>query len=150
MQDQDTTIAAPAHLGLCVSDLDLSLRFYCDGLGFQRAEGYDLDYGMLPGLAEALEVAAPVALRSQMIALGEMRVELLHYRQPSPDGNPSARRNQLGLTHLSFWVDDIDTTVARLVGGGGRVLPSTRRTLGVDLVFLSDPDGTRIELMQRT
>ena len=23
-----------SHLGICVSDLDASLRFYCDGLGF--------------------------------------------------------------------------------------------------------------------
>jgi catechol 2,3-dioxygenase-like lactoylglutathione lyase family enzyme len=28
-----------SHLGLCVSDLERSLRFHCDGLGFERGVG---------------------------------------------------------------------------------------------------------------
>ena len=104
---------------------------------------------MLPGLGDALEVGSPVALRSQMISSGSMRIELLHYREPATDGRPSDRRNLLGFTHLSFWVDDIDEVLPRLVAAGGVVLEGTRRTLGVDLVFVADPDGARIELMQR-
>jgi glyoxylase I family protein len=30
-----------SHFGLCVSDLERSLRFYCDGLGFERAITYE-------------------------------------------------------------------------------------------------------------
>ena len=48
---------SPSHLGLCVSDLARSLRFYCEGLGFELAEGYTLDDTMLPDLARSLEVA---------------------------------------------------------------------------------------------
>ena len=33
----------PSHVGLCVRDLDRSLRFFCDGLGFDKAEGFELD-----------------------------------------------------------------------------------------------------------
>ena len=50
----------------------------------------------------------PVVVRSQMILLGDFRIELLAYRSPAVDGSPSVRRNQVGLTHLSFLVDDID------------------------------------------
>ena len=29
-----------SHLGVCVSDLDRSLRFYTEGLGFEEAESW--------------------------------------------------------------------------------------------------------------
>jgi len=137
----------PSHLGCCVADLDRSLRFYCEGLGFAVAEGYDLDDGMLTGLDRALEVAAPVKLRSQMITNGDLKIELLHFAAPGPVGTPSAHRNQRGLTHLSFFVDDVDRVAARLVELGGTVIEGTRAQLGYEVVFLADPDGTRVELM---
>jgi catechol 2,3-dioxygenase-like lactoylglutathione lyase family enzyme len=139
----------PSHLGLCVSDLGRSMRFYCDGLGFKESDGYDLDSTMVPGLDAALEVPGPAVLRSQMIVLDDLKIELLHYASPAVEGTPSAHRNQRGLTHLSFWVDDLDATVARLVDSGGTLLADTRQSPGVELVFLADPDGTRVELMER-
>jgi len=137
----------PSHVGLCVTDLERSLRFYCEGLGFQVAEGFDLDDTMVPGIDKSLEVPGPVALRSQMITLDTMKIELLHYTTPEAVGVPSARRNQRGLTHLSFWVDDVDAAAAALVALGGTILPETRQAPGVELVFLADPDGVRVELM---
>jgi glyoxylase I family protein len=137
----------PSHFGLCVSDLERSLRFYCDGLGFVPAEGYDLDEQMLDGLERALEIAGPVKLRSQMITNGELKIELLHFAEPAPTGEPSAQRNQLGFTHLSMFVDDVDLVSARLAELGGRVLDGTRAQLGYEVVFVADPDGARVELM---
>lgn len=137
----------PSHLGLCVTDLARAERFWCDGLGFERAERYELTDTIAPGLAEALEVPAPVDLVSQMIVLGEMKIELLDYRTPAVEGTPSATRRQLGLTHLSFWVDDVDAAAQRLVQFGGTILPTTRTNPGIAIQFLADPDGTRVELM---
>ena len=136
-----------SHVGLCVADLERSLRFYCDGLGCERAERFELDGRQIPGLAEALEVPAPAVIVSQMVTHGRLKIELLGWASPRADGQPSARRNQLGLTHLAFRVRDVDATAARLVRHGGSLLPATRRSPGIDLVFLADPDGTRIELM---
>jgi glyoxylase I family protein len=137
----------PSHLGLCVSDLERSLRFYCDGLGFAEAEGYDLDEEMLTGLERALEVEKPVQLRSQMITNGELKIELLHYSQPPATGAPSASRGQIGFTHLSFFVDDVDAVALHLATLGGEVLATTRAQLGYEVVFVADPDGVRVELM---
>ena len=139
----------PSHFGICVSDLDRSLRFYCEGLGFEASDGYDLDSEVAAGLDRALEVDVPVKIRSQFISNGEMKVELIHFREPSVVGEPSSRRNHLGITHLSFWVDDVDAAAARLTGLGGTILPDTRTNPGVELVFLTDPDGVRVELMQQ-
>ncbi len=134
-----------SHMGICVSDLDRSLRFYCEGLGFERGESFPID----STFAAALEVPGEVALTSQFIRRDGLAIELLHFTEPPPTGEPSGRRDRLGMTHLSFNVDDLDGAVAALVAAGGTLLPSTRTAApGIDLVFLRDPDGVRIELMR--
>lgn len=54
----------------------------------------------------------------------------------------------MGLTFLAFEVADLEASVERLVQSGGTVIESTRTmTHGCEMVFLSDPDGTRVELV---
>ena len=91
----------PSHLGICVSDVTASMRFWCDGLGFEVAEGYDLDTAVLPGLAPALEVQAPIVMRSQMIRLADLKIEIISYTSPDTTGTPSSSRGAVGFTHLS-------------------------------------------------
>src|SRR4051812_47649322 len=138
---------ASSHVGICVSDIDRSMRFYCDGLGFEPAERYDLDSTQMPGLDRSLEVDGPLTLISQMIVSGGMKVELLAYPERPTQGTPSTSRGLLGLTHLSFNVDKVDSAATRLVEFGGTILDGTRSDAGIVLLFLTDPDGTRIELM---
>ena len=141
---------SPSNAGVCVSDLERAVRFYCDGLGFELSDRFDADTAVAVGLDEALEVKGPVNLQSQMIVSGGMKLELLAYPGRPTEGTPSTSRGLLGLTHLSFWVDDVEAAAARLVECGGTILDSTRQNVGIPLLFLTDPDGTRIELMGGT
>jgi catechol 2,3-dioxygenase-like lactoylglutathione lyase family enzyme len=100
-----------SHIGLCVRNLERSLLFYCDGLGFERAESYPID----DSFAAVLEVGGVIALTSQVIRRGDIAVELLGWELPEPAGTPSTSRQQLGFTHLSFYVDNLDETAQRLV-----------------------------------
>jgi catechol 2,3-dioxygenase-like lactoylglutathione lyase family enzyme len=138
----------PSHVGLCVRDLERSLRFYCDGLGFTEGERHELESASVPGLDRAMEVRADVAMTSQFVERDGLRIELLSFREPSAVGSPSARRNQLGLTHLCLAVADVDAAAERLLEYGGLVLDQTRQNVGTDVVFVMDPDGVRIELMR--
>jgi catechol 2,3-dioxygenase-like lactoylglutathione lyase family enzyme len=138
-----------SHVGLCVADLEASLRFYCEGLGFEVAEGYDLG----DEVAATLEVPPGARLRSQMLRRDGATIELLAWTTPPADGAPPTRRNRIGLTHLTFAVEDLPEVEARLVAHGGTVVESTRTRIDLgravlELVFLADPDGTRIELME--
>ena len=137
------------HVGICVSDLDRSLRFWCDGLGFKTT--------MVPAVggewADALEIGGDVRFTAHFIKKDGFEFELLHYQQPGVHGAPSASRNQLGFTHLALYVDDLDAAIAHLVACGGSVIQSTRTRIGegkhsVELVFIADPDGVRVELMK--
>jgi lactoylglutathione lyase len=137
----------PSHFGICVRDLDRSIRFFCEGLGFEPAEGFELDSTTAEGLERSLEVPGPVRIVSQFIQNDTMKIELLHFLEPGVGGSPSATRNQVGLTHLSFYVDDLDVATKRLVDCGATVVEGTRASPGIDLLFLADPDGVRVELM---
>ena len=139
-----------SHQGICVSDLERSLRFYCEALGFVAAESYEIgdEFGRLMELEG-------VKLRSQFIQHeAGMRLELLFFDSPAAGGTRIRRRvNQYGLTHLSFRVDDIDTVAAKVRELGGEAHDHTRTTFGegkdaLDFVYCSDPDGIRIELMK--
>jgi catechol 2,3-dioxygenase-like lactoylglutathione lyase family enzyme len=143
MQDVDNAYK-PSHTGVCVSDLERSLRFYCDGLGFKQAKCYHLTRPIA-------EVDPPVDVVAQFIQLGALEIELLAYASPGVTGEPSRRRNQLGLTHLSFVVDDVEARALELEAAGGTILPETRNDTTDPsterILFVADPDGTRIELM---
>jgi glyoxylase I family protein len=117
--------------------------FYCDGLGFERGERFHLT-------RQIAEVDPPVDVISQFIHLGGHRIELLDYASPGPIGEPHTRRNQLGLTHLSFIVDDVEGRAGHLQAAGGTILQDTRNPdedESLRILFVADPDGNRIELM---
>jgi len=136
-----------SHHGLCVSDLERSLAFYRDGLGFaevSRLRFEDPGTHRLLGLPGA--VLEAVYLRRDGVTL-----ELLHFPRPGTHLGAGPRpMNQVGLTHLSFLVDELDALLAKLRALGGSVLEATRLDSGGrgnDAIFVTDPDGTRIELV---
>ncbi len=137
-----------SHLGICVTDLDVSLRFYCEGLGFEEVAAHDVG----EEFATLMEVEG-VRLQSRMIRRAEVTLELLDFVSPCVTGGTGRRpMNQVGLTHLSFRVGDIPEVADRLERLGGTVVRDTRTTFdlgssALDFVYCTDPDGTRIELM---
>ena len=137
--------SSTSHIGLCVRDLERSRRFYVDGLGFTEFARFEIDRPIA-------EVDPPCHLTSFFIEKDGLRVELLDFRTPPVVGTPSTRRNQLGLTHLSFVVDDVDAAASELERYGGRIVDGTRSgqhdPASVQIIFLEDPDGTRVELMR--
>ena len=138
-----------SHLGMCVRDLDVALRFYCDGLGFELVDSHAVgeEFAVLMELAQ-------VRLQSRFVRRDGVSIELLCFESPRPRGEAVRRpMNQLGLTHLSLRVDDLEAVAQRIEEHGGTVLGATRTTFGtgpgrLDFVYCTDPDGVRVELMQ--
>ncbi len=136
------------HIGICVSDLERSLHFYRDLLGFREVSKLAVS-GDVP--STLLEIEG-VNLQAVYLERDGTTIELLFYTEPGHRGDGLARpMNQLGLTHLSFSVDDFETTLASLRAAGVDVLEGTRvdsEAIRSSAVFLTDPDGTRVELVQ--
>ena len=82
----DTPEPVFSHFGICVSDLDRSLRFYCDALGFEKAESHAI------GSEFARFMEFPdVDVTSQFIRRGTTAIELLAFREPAPFGQRERR-----------------------------------------------------------
>jgi lactoylglutathione lyase len=139
-----------SHVGLCVTDLDRSMRFYCEGLGFEHLRSFDIGGEPWTSVVEL----DPLLLHSRILRRDGLTVELLQFEQPGHVGEPVRRpMNLLGFTHLAVWVDDIDVEIARLSALGAVVVESTRVVLdqpGMQArwVYCTDPDGTRLELIE--
>lgn len=137
------------HMGICVSDLERSLRFYRDVLGCQvvgRLELAGEPTATLNGMPD-------VKVRAIYLERDGWRLELIEFPVPGWIGAKAPRpMNQLGLTHLSFRVDDLDAACAQLESAGGGLLHETRLDLpGPTRVIMAfDPDGVRLELIQAT
>lgn len=93
-----------------------------------------------------------VKLRAVYLVRDGLRIELLHYARPGHRGDAAPRpMNQLGLTHLSLRVADLDAAQRDLASHGARVLADTRidnERLRARAIFVCDPDGTLIELVE--
>lgn len=144
----DTPPVLFRHIGLCTSQLERSVRFYTEALGFSLKHAVD-DIGApfdtlleLPGSKCSI----------RQVQLGDVTVELLGFSGVATEGSGERRpMNHLGLTHLTLAVDDLDQVLERVEQFGGRIHPETRvESHFGPIVFCSDPDGVRIELMKQT
>jgi catechol 2,3-dioxygenase-like lactoylglutathione lyase family enzyme len=117
------------HVGGRVQDLEASLAFYTE-LG---AEVVDRLF-MTSSRVNRVHVQVATGL-----------VELLHNEEPDPDA-------AYGLNHVGFMTDDLDTDYARLTALGYAELSAPRAAGSGQgrLAFLADPNGVRIELLQRS
>ena len=136
------------HIGICVADLEQSVRFYRDLLGFNVRS--DLQVQGEP--TDTLLRLPDVDLHAVYVERDGTRIELLHYVSPGAVGEGEARSmNQRGLSHLALRVDDLAATVQTLRAAGVRILDETRidvPAFSTAAVFVCDPDGTLIELLQ--
>ena len=140
-----------SHTALCVSDLDRAVRFYTEGFGYEVLQHHE-NGDEVRGLCE-IRNPGPIEMEVQFLALDGVKLELIHWPSPGVHGTPSTSRNQLGLTHLSYEVTDLPTVEARVLSLGATLIEGSRLHYNapkydVHMVFVADPDGTRIELVE--
>ena len=116
------------HTMVRVTDIDASLKFYCDALGLKELKRNDYPNGRFT----LVFLAAPGDESAQ--------VELTYNwdRQEYPGG-----RN---FGHLAYQVDDIYATCQRLADHGVTILRPPRDG---HMAFVRSPDNISVELLQR-
>jgi glyoxylase I family protein len=133
------------HFGIAVADLDESLRFYRDGLGFQvfHDEHYDREWQRLLGSPSTRVHIVVLAAPDDPMSCA---VELLDFEddvdRPRPPGPP------IGVSHLSMTFDG-EPTLRRLAELGYTDVEEDANEVGgvtYRLFFVRDPDGVIVEL----
>jgi catechol 2,3-dioxygenase-like lactoylglutathione lyase family enzyme len=131
-----------AHSGMVVSNLERSVRFYCDLLGFRH------DRNLAMGrdeVSDFLMIAPPGAdLKAVYLYMGDFQLELMSFDPPPQNRVRTRGMHEVGLTHLSVAVDSIPAVTAKLAEYGGELMT----TIGDLAAIIRDPDGQLIELLE--
>lgn len=144
-------LTSVAHTGFTVSNLDRSLAFYRDLLGMHLAHQQETDapyVGIVTGFPEARLRIAHLKVTPD----DPHTLELLQY--VSHPGEPTDRAtNRPGNGHLAIRVDDLRAWYERLKAHGvefrsGPTPVTTGMNIGALALYMRDPDGFTIELVQ--
>jgi catechol 2,3-dioxygenase-like lactoylglutathione lyase family enzyme len=138
------------HVSITVSDLDRSLTFYRDLLGLREIERHRLDGDGISTMAGkegvVLQVVRLAAAQTPGILL-----DLQQYVAP-PGSVSDAQLGDVGHSHVCFGIDGIDDACAELRARGTELVSepvSFELESGVlKVVFLKDPDGNVLELVE--
>ncbi len=149
-------ITAIDHLNIVVTDLERSVTFYTELLGFRLAREASLEGEWLDRIVGLKGVKGRVAY--VVAPAGEPRIELLFYEAPiGEDPAVNCRANTRGLRHVALRVDDIHAMTAKLRTAEVEVFsdPVTVPQGVVEhdqgektLVYFLDPDGVILELTE--
>ena len=136
------TVARVNHVGLCVTDIERSRRFYEAVLGFTFQRELTIPDELA---ADLLRVPTPVGLRAAYLERDGWVLELIRFDRAGNDPRRERGFTEPGLTHISFTVPDLSDARAAVVDHGGEVLDDTAM-FGV-AVMVRDPDGQLLELL---
>jgi catechol 2,3-dioxygenase-like lactoylglutathione lyase family enzyme len=81
-----------------------------------------------------------------------MRIEIIGFTEPPPDRAVRKRRaDEIGHSHLSFYVANLDEALAYLRGKGVSIDEESRTKLsmGIECCVVRDPDGFPIEMVEQ-
>jgi lactoylglutathione lyase len=144
------SITKAHHTGLQVADLDRSLAFYRDILGFEIVFAWNPQAAYIGELVGYPEVDLHAAILR--LPGSDVFLELLEYRNVERLAVDTRTANP-GTAHIAFFVDDLDALFADLTARGVRsvsapITPSIGPNEGGRAVYMIDPDGIRVELIQ--
>jgi len=136
------------HVGVSVSDLERSMRFYRDLLGMEVVVSTTFS-GDLYSRILALEGATG---KVALLKAANMQVELFEFARPTPQpGDPQRPVCDHGITHFCIEVADIDSEYARLAAAGVPFHCPPLNFFGkAKATYGRDPDGNVFEMLQMT
>jgi catechol 2,3-dioxygenase-like lactoylglutathione lyase family enzyme len=138
-------VAQLNHVGITVTDLEASLAFYCDLLGFElgfrtRTTGEWFD---------TLTNNAGADIEIAMLRLAEFTLQLVQYHAARGEVLPLAHHN-VGNPHLCIEVDDVDARHRTITALGMHDPTPIVDIMGTGMrsFYVHDPDGVPVELLQ--
>ncbi len=142
-------IIATDHTGFTVANIDRSLAFWQDVLGFELSHRAH----HTGGLASEVTGVPGAKISIAVLKAPGHRIELLEYKAPSDRKRADFRPCDVGSVHVALTVDNLDAVLSTIAASGWSAagkpqILKTGPNAGKRIVYVRDPDGTTIELMQ--
>lgn len=152
--DEVTFPRTTIDLGTVVTDLEKSVAFYTQGVGFRQLESFDVPAEL--AASAGLTDQKPLSIR--VLALGDgptaTKLKLMQVAGTTPrTGDNEFIHSHTGFRYLTIMVENTDEALARLAKMGVKPLAKSPVSLPEDLapgMFLTcvkDPDGNVVELI---
>lgn len=129
------------HVGLCVADRDRSRRFYEGLLGFKF--WWEIDPPD-DATSQLLQLAKPLGVHATYLLHDNFVLELIDYSEREVHTELKRVMDQVGLTHLSLSVPNLDAVLGMVDEFGGSVV---KETVSKGSAMIRDPDGQLLELL---
>ena len=145
-------IIAADHTGITVSNLERSLSFWRDGLGFEFSHAAHQRGEM----AEQITGVKGAEIKLAVLKTpGGHKIELLEYIAPMDRKRANVQPCDVGSVHVALLVDDLEAALGRIAASGWKAAGKPQTLMkgpnaGKRVVYVRDPDGTTIELIQVT
>jgi len=137
------------HVGITVADLDAVTAFFVE-LGFEVEGRTFLEGAFLDAV-----IGIPDS-RTEMVMLklpdGGTRLELTRFIRPDHEpGAPEAMATRLGLSNVSFEVEELNAILDRLAAQGYRLIGGVGEYEGIwRMASVRGPEGIIVNLAERT
>ena len=131
------------HVGIVVSDLEESVSFYRDTLGFDVAAEFTVAGD---GIATAVDADGVTGEFAHLDA-GDGVVELVEY-DPAGDDASADAITQRGAKHVGFTVEDVEAFYEGLPADVDTVSEPRQTESGTRILFFEDPDGNFVEVLE--
>ncbi len=134
------------HTMVRVTDLDASLRFYCQGLGLKEIQRKEVEKGRftLIFLASAADLKrSGLTGQERPLPAGLPMIELTYNWPPHKEDQGYSEGRNFG--HLAYRVDDIYATCQHLMDMGYVIHRPPRDG---HMAFVRSPDNISVELLQ--
>ena len=143
-------IIATNHTSFTVSDLDRSLAFFRDALGFEVTSKGPRN----PSLIQAITGVEGAEVLIAYVRGPGHSIELIEYIEPETRGSVRPRPCDTGFSHIAYDVDDIDAAIKAARDHsvepiGPVVAIDQGPNRGSRVAYLRDPDGITIEFIEK-
>jgi len=136
-------------IGVVVSDLDKSLKFYTNVLGMKQTGSFSVDAagGKRTGLTDGVPVTITI------LKLGDSKTatdwKLMSFGKPAAHPKQNHLQDDTGMQYITLNVKSLKPFLQRLKENNVKLLGETPMPLGGDRFFalVQDPDGTFVELI---
>lgn len=119
------------HVAITVKDMDRSIEFYTQKLGFTITR-----------------TSETPTMKIVFVGTGQVQLELFALKQDAAKPVPELQQDEIGIKHIAFNVTDLDALIKEFREKGINFISEIRQAGTRRHIFFKDPDGTTLQLLQ--